>query len=679
MKYSGKILFIIFLSFYSIILSAQKHDNYADSLKLLIQNEKRDTSLISIHLLLADYYKGQGNYKIAIEHSTNAFQLAEKNANNSYRLNSKRSEGDIYLQQGEYVKSQKSFLDALTIATESDDRAAEADILDQLGIIYWYEGNTDKALEYFEKAYTISEDEGDFAAMSGHLNNIGLIYRKKGDYEKAREYYNESADLCRKFGNKVGLANVLNNIGIIYQYESDYEQALDYYRQSLVIREEIEDKIGITTSLGNIGSLYFTMNRLNESEEYLMKALKISEEISDQEGIKEICSNLSDLFTKKGDGLKALGYYKKFIAAKDSLDNAEVRKQIDRQEIEYEFEKEKVEKEKEQQKKDLEADAESRKQELILDVTLVGLLLVILFAFILFTRFRITHRQKKTIEEKNKEITDSINYAKRIQSAILAKEDEIKKYFPESFLFYLPKDIVAGDFYFFETTDTHVFYAAADCTGHGVPGALVSVVCSNALTRCVKEFALTDPGEILTKTRELVISTFEKSGADVRDGMDISLCCFSFDVFGFSLNAKQQKTINEKQKTFRWSGANNPLWYIENNELKEILPDKQSIGLTENPKPFTTHSVSLIPGSLLFLFTDGFADQFGGEKSKKFKYAGFGKLLVENKDRQPSTFNLQPACLNWGEAMAGRLSTAFNEWKGKNEQTDDVCVIGIRI
>ncbi len=251
------------------------------------------------------------------------------------------------------------------------------------------------------------------------------------------------------------------------------------------------------------------------------------------------------------------------------------------------------------------------------------------------------------VEEKQKEITDSINYAKRIQEAILPSFDFIKTHLPNSFIYYQPKDIVAGDFYWAEKVNSDFFIAAADCTGHGVPGALVSVVCCNALNRTVNEFKLTDPGKILDKTRELVLESFSKNGGDIKDGMDISL---------ISINGN----------TIKWAGANNPLWYYQNNELKEIKANKQPIGKTDRAEPFTTHTIELQKGDSLYLFTDGFADQFGGPKGKKFKYKQLGDLLASSNDLSISEQHLT-------------LKNTLNSWRGKLEQVDDICVIGIRV
>jgi hypothetical protein len=205
-----------------------------------------------------------------------------------------------------------------------------------------------------------------------------------------------------------------------------------------------------------------------------------------------------------------------------------------------------------------------------------------------------------------------------------------------------------------------IFIAAADCTGHGVPGAMVSVVCSNALNRAVKEFELRNTGKILDKVTDLVLETFEKSASDVKDGMDISLLKIDF---------LQNQEGNLIPDCIEWSGANNPLWYSQNQEMQEITADKQPIGKNDNRKPFTTHYINCKPQNTeryFYLFTDGYADQFGGEKGKKFKYKPFKELLL--------SINKNPM-----EKQKTIISETIVNWKGDLEQVDDICVIGIKI
>lgn len=280
--------------------------------------------------------------------------------------------------------------------------------------------------------------------------------------------------------------------------------------------------------------------------------------------------------------------------------------------------------------------------------------MVIFFVILYFRGY--TDAYEAELEEKNRiislkntEIIDSIVYAKRLQDAIMPSEKEIYNNVPESFILYRPKDIVAGDFYFAEQRDDYFFVAAADCTGHGVPGAMVSVVCSNALNRAVSELNLIQPGEILDKVTEMVVDTFKKSNHDVKDGMDISLC-----------------VINIKTRQVAWAGANNPLWYVSNDQITEIKATKQPVGKSDSYKNFTTHILNLTKGSLVYLFTDGYADQFGGPYGKKFKYKQFADIILANKG------------LEMGE-QRNRLEQAFVQWKGTLEQVDDVCIIGLKL
>lgn len=253
------------------------------------------------------------------------------------------------------------------------------------------------------------------------------------------------------------------------------------------------------------------------------------------------------------------------------------------------------------------------------------------------------------LNEKNREILDSIQYAKRIQDAIMPPIGVFQSYLKNSFVYYKPKDIVAGDFYWMEVVDDNVLFAAADCTGHGVPGAMVSVICNNSLNRSVREYGLTEPGEILDKTKEIVVEEFDKAEEDVKDGMDIALCSF-----------------NIPTRTLKFAGANNPLWIIRKGELIEFKGNKLPIGKSIRAELFTTHKLDVYKNDLIYLFTDGFADQFGGDKGKKLKVANFKKLLLSIHDKS------MPEQIEAIEKM-------FEEWKGEFEQLDDVCVIGVRV
>lgn len=291
------------------------------------------------------------------------------------------------------------------------------------------------------------------------------------------------------------------------------------------------------------------------------------------------------------------------------------------------------------------------------------------------TNGKLRHANEE-IAEKNAQIIDSIKYAQRIQSAILPPDRLVTQKLSKSFILYLPKDIVAGDFYWMETvefqdSDEHlIIFAAADCTGHGVPGAMVSVVCHNALNRAVREYGLTEPATILDKVLEIVLQQFEKSEEEVKDGMDIALCSF-----------------NSGTNELQFAGAHNPLWVISSEEkdwenvvqiaaadleldagnyLYEIKPDKQPIGKYADPKPFTNHSLKLEEGDTIYIFSDGLPDQFGGPRGKKFKYKTFKQLLMTAFEKNMTD-------------QKEMIHQRFEDWRGDLEQIDDVCVIGMRV
>ena len=269
-------------------------------------------------------------------------------------------------------------------------------------------------------------------------------------------------------------------------------------------------------------------------------------------------------------------------------------------------------------------------------------------------------KQKEVVEQKNKEITDSIEYALRIQSAILPANRIVKQYLDESFILYKPKDIVAGDFYWMETLPSNskhsatILFAACDCTGHGVPGAMVSVVCHNALNRAVREFDLTRPASILDKTAEIVIEAFSKSEEEIKDGMDISLV---------SITYKDQSDKVEVE----WAGANNALWLMQKGELQETKADKQPIGMYDNNKPFTNHHFTLTKGDVIYLFTDGYADQFGGETGqKKLTRKRFKDLLQTIQDQSM-------------HQQEQYLDKFIVDYRKDLEQIDDILVMGVKL
>lgn len=257
------------------------------------------------------------------------------------------------------------------------------------------------------------------------------------------------------------------------------------------------------------------------------------------------------------------------------------------------------------------------------------------------------------LEESKKELTASISYAERIQGAIMPPKLLVKSILPDSFILYLPKDVVSGDFYFVEKLGDEVIFAAVDCTGHGVPGALMSVVGFNYLHQAVIEKKLTTPSDILSYLDAGVNERLRQTDGDsgVNDGMDLSLC-----------------TLNTKTNVLQYAGAYNPIYVVKNGKLIEIESDKFPIGVNTGGviDVYTNHTIQLSKGDGVYLFSDGYADQFGGSKGKKFKYSSLRNMLLENYTLSMSEQKL-------------KYANIFEDWKGNLEQVDDVLLMGIRI
>lgn len=565
------------------------------------------------------------------------------------------NKGVIYHQQGDIPNAIKYFHESLAYQEQLGNKAGAAAALNNIGAIYNNQGDIDKALEYLLKALEIRKEIGVDKGYAQSLNNVGTIYYKLTDYPKAMSYFKEALSHYEAIGNKEGMAYTLSNMGNIYDSQN-LAMGLKYHLRSLELRQEIGDKRGESYALFNIGESYFDRGDIENALKYAKSSYALAKGMKYHDNIQRAANLLSRVYKEKGQYEKGWEYYEEFVHLQDSI-QAEKNKQIAvNQEAKYQFEKEQAVREAEYSKNIEIVKEKQQTQKVVSYAVALGLILVLVFAAIIFSRLKITRKQKEIIEDqkklvdiKNQEITDSITYAKRIQEAILPPKEHLQENLKNGFVYYQPKDIVAGDFYWMEPVKDGVLYAAADCTGHGVPGAMVSVVCNNALERAVREFKLTKPAEILDKVTELVTEKFNANGQNVLDGMDIALC-----------------KVNFENNTLSFAGANNPLYLIRNGELTETKGDKQPIGRSAKAKPFTEHNIKLEKGDTLYTLTDGYPDQFGGEKGKKFMYKQFKNFLlsIQNVDM---------------EKQKELIQQKFNSWKGNLEQIDDVLVIGVKI
>lgn len=605
----------------------------------------------------------KGDVMVCLEYYNKALPMFEASGNKAFLGNAYNNIGFVYENQGDVDRGMEFYFKALKLREEAGDNFGIGESYNNIAYMYSAQGDKEKALETFLKALTYFEKAGDKSGISLIYTNLGNIYKQKHETEKALSYLRKSAKIKVEIDDHKGLANSYLNIGDIHEKLKQFDSAHYYYNEALKEGKLAENKSRITAVLYNMASLELAEGNNQKAFEFAGEALKLAKELGFTDKTRDCYYMLSKVYLAKNDFKNAYDAYVSYKEFSDTLLSDETKQNLVKTQMKYTFDKREEEVKKEKEQSDFEHQLEVNRQNQIIFSSVAVLLIVMVFSFFLYNRFKLTQKQKaiiesqkheveeqkEIVEEKNKEITDSINYAKRIQQAILPPPRIFKEVFNNSFILYKPKDIVAGDFYWMEVVGDWAIFSAADCTGHGVPGAMVSVVCHNALNRSVREFGLTDPGKILDKTRELVIETFAKSDQEVRDGMDISLCAY-----------------NKKSKELKWAGANNPLWLLRGSEWTELKPDKQPIGKYESSALFTTNELQLNDGDQFYIFTDGYADQFGGPKGKKFKYKPFQELLLENAQLPMSD-------------QSSRLNVVFEEWRGDLEQVDDVCVIGVRV
>ena len=646
-------------------------------------------------------YGDNGEFSKAINFHQKALKINQEIGNAAGEATSYNNLGLIYDLQGNYLEALKNYFLSLNIRKALSDIKGQATSYSNISIVYTEQANYSEGLKYALIALKFKKKLGSQKSVANSYSNIAGIYLALKVYSEAIKNYSIELKIRIEIGDMRGVSTCYSNIGQVLFEQKKYQDAVIKYLEALNIAENIDYKEGIVRAYGNLGIVYNAQKKYEEALKYSCLSLELSEDlgmkkesitaylnIGDVKGkqkkyseaiiaeekalslaieigalneMKDAHGFLADINSKNNDYKNAYFHHVQFKKLNDSIFNVENSKQIGDLKTSFEVEKKEVElkakAEAEKEKLTAIAEKEKKQQQTVIYFVILILLLVLIGSGFLYNRFKITQKQKAIIEsqkqivvEKNHEITQSIQYALRIQTAILPPLSMFKSYLPNSFILYKPKDIVAGDFYWLEVVDDLVLFAACDCTGHGVPGAMVSVICHNALNRSVREFGLTNPAKILDKTAEIVTENFSKSEERINDGMDISLCSY-----------------NVKTKVLNWSGANNPLFLLRNGELEEIKANKQPIGASEYASSFNNHTFELNSGDFIYIFSDGFADQFGGENGeKKLTKKRFKNLLLE---QQSVEINQQEE----------KLNQFILNYRKNIEQIDDILVIGVQI
>ena len=599
------------------------------------------------------------------------------------------------LSLSDFPEAVKSAEKSLEIAQSLKDKENIINANNLLGNVYLEIPDKKFALKAFLNGIKVAKEVNDSNFLSMLYNNVAIAYEHFQHLDTSLYYYKLSYQLLSKIAPKRDIALIYLNIGDLHFQLNNLDSATYYTKKSRQYIDSEEDTDLIFLYHLNTAVSLSKINKHNAAKQYLDSCYLVITDGTSPTDVKTFFDYKSQVLFAASEYKAAYQFLLKAYDLQDSILSEEVYNKLRDIKITAVAEKKEAEIQQHlQENKILELEVAENKasRKIFFLAAILGSIVFLFFGFMFYYTRKNNRRLKKRnaiienqsidikkknneLELKNKEITDSIIYAKRIQEAILPSRYSLTENLKNGFVFYQPKDIVSGDFYWLEKSPSPtlpegegdsppsgelegaaIFFAACDCTGHGVPGAMVSVICANSLSKALLEDNISEPGKLLDRTRELVLQRFEKSGEDVKDGMDIALCSLQ---------------LSESYATLKYAGANSPLYVVSKNtdgiaELTEIKPNKQPIGKVDNPQPFTTHTLSLKKGDAIYIFTDGFADQFGGPKGKKMMYKPFRNLLLSIYDKSM-------------DEQKELLEKHFYKWKGNLEQVDDVCVIGVRI
>ncbi|MGE0566583.1 MAG: tetratricopeptide repeat protein [Bacteroidia bacterium] len=628
-------------------------------------NEKKDTSLINnFSKVLNDISYAHlylGNIDAAYKTGKVKLQFDSLKSNNEGIVKAKSLMGFVFNNKGDYPSSVRHYLSALSYASKGNDLELVAQINNNLGQVYNEYGKPEEALKYFNSSIEICEKINHSYGKSICLLNIAGIYLDQQNYSQALNYTRQAIPIFSGDGFKRDLANLYTNLGTIFQASGNIDSALFYKKLGLQKSIDVGDKDAIANSYKAVGFALNKMKNYKEAIVHFNKALELSVPNRLKITTRECYRGLTTAYAKSKDLEKALDCQKLYYAYRDSISNEENDKKILEMQLKFDYEKKENELIAEQEKKNIIADQELYKQKIVRNITLIIVAVVLIALYLVYKSLRETKKakalvtnqkneiiqQKHQIEEKQKEILDSINYAKRIQSALLAHTDFLNANIPNNFVLYKPKDIVSGDFYWATSCDNLFFLAVCDSTGHGVPGAFMSLLNIGFLSEAINEKNIYEPNKVFNHVRKRLVDEISNEGQ--KDGFDGILIC-----------------LNKSTSKITYAAANNAPVLIRNNEFIELEKDKMPVGKGERLESFRLFELNMEKSDSLYLYTDGYPDQFGGPKGKKFLYKRLNELLK----------SLDPENLaNRGD----KLNYKFEEWRGDLEQVDDVLVVGIKL
>lgn len=622
-----------------------------------LKSTKQDSSKTRIYATIAREYE-QVNVSKSFDYAEKALDYSRTYNQTKLIGENLNFLGDLYWYSGDYASSSDYYFEALQIYDEAKDDHGRAICYRNIGWIYQGQKNYELTLTYYYKALALNKKLKAESRILANYDDLSIAYYLKEEYPKAELYCYKTIAYAEELHSLGGVATGHANLAAVFFAIGKTDESITHYKTAIEKHQKLNEYYNIASEYIGISESYMAKNQYQLAISNSNKALEIATKHNYKMLIAEAYYNLSQAHAKTGNYNTAYNYLEQYTKAKDSTFNETNAELINEMSAKYEFKKkELVIKSLKDQKALSEIELE-QEQELKLYL-IIFCSLVLAFSIFLVRTMR--QRKKvnaslseayKVIELKNKDITDSITYSQKIQQAMLPVDHLKEELFNDIFIYFQPKDIVSGDFYWYAEKNGSRIIAACDCTGHGVPGALMSMIGTNTLNQIINESGITKPSLILETLNNEIKKSLRQNdeSSNTKDGMDVALVSF----------------INKY--TIEYSGANRPLWIARGKELIEIKPSKFTIGGMQNSgeKKFENHRIELQVDDSLYIFSDGLVDQFGGKDNKKFLSKQLRKILL----------SIQQHPMKKQHEL---LQTALEKWQGNEAQVDDILFIGIRV
>ena len=657
-----------FLVFVCVLLSWVSSAQHAEKKRLLLEKldaSKDDTNKVEI-LNKLSFISHKNNFLDAYNYSKAALDLSVKLNYFRGKINSYNSIGDAYWYHADYIKAQDNYFKAYRLNDSIKDEEGIANSLYNIGWIICLQQKNYKEVGYLYRSLTTFEKLKNpdgisrlYNALGGYYSAKHVSFKKKQDFDSALHYYNKAIAFFKEINApKINSGVFYGNIGDLMSQLGDYKSAKFYAEKYLEMLKESDDSASYYLTIANLASYETSLNNVDKAIMLYERVLAFSKRNEIRNTLQIVYAGLYECYDIKGNVEKSYEFYKLSDALDDTLNQQLFSTSLSDIKSSYEIEKQEANIRQLTQENEIQELKAKQNKFVLLGVGVV-LIIIIVIAYLLYKQNRqknaanlLLTEQNIIITQKKQEIDHSIQYAKGIQMALLPDINDIRNTFPESFIYYLPKDVVSGDFYWFHKLDDYFYCVAADCTGHGVPGALMSIVSMDKIIQAIFEKKLLEPSDILKFLNIEIKNTLKQhhDEAKQRDGLDIALL-----------------RINTKTNVVDYASANRPLYLIQNNDLTEHKTDKVAIaGFTPDDYQFKQLSLQLSKGDCLYLTSDGYADQFGGTEGKKFMTKNFKSLIKSFA----------------GKTMKEQENGVINShisWKGNYEQVDDILVIGIKV